>query len=131
MIKEELIGNQKKAIRLLWLLIGILIPTLIILGVLIETAFAGQRDLAFRISLFLIIIAIFGSIHWIGRKTDTRCPNCKKSLQGGIYTPLLIATGKCGHCGATILDEPEADQAGAECLHKVSGPLNRDVQQKP
>ena len=106
MTKHEFILNQRKTGRLLWILIGILIPTLIMLGVLIETIFASHRELAFRISLIAIVTAIFSSIRWIGKKTDLRCPTCKKSLQGGIYTPLAIATGKCGHCGHTLFEEP-------------------------
>ena len=106
MTKHEFILNQRKTGRLLWIMIGILVPTLIILGVMIETIFASHRELAFRISLIAIVTAIYGSIRWIGIKTDLRCPACKKSLQGGIYAPLAIATGKCGHCGHALFEEP-------------------------
>ncbi len=106
MTKEELIANQKRAGRLLWWLLGIMFLIMIGLAHLIHATGAAHRDLAFRIALFVIIAAIFGGIFWIGKKTDVRCPACKKSVQGGIYAPLAIATGKCGHCGATLFDEP-------------------------
>ena len=108
MTKEDLIANQKRAVRLLWWLIGILFLIMIVLADLIHAAGATHRDLAFRIALFAILAIIFGGIYWIGKKTDVRCPACKKSVQGGINAPLAIATGKCGHCGATLFDEPGA-----------------------
>lgn len=105
MTKAEFIANQKRIGRRLWLLIAIWIPALTATGVLIETVFAAHRDLAFRVALFAHVAGLFGGIYWIAKKTDLRCPACKKSVQGGVYTPLAIATGKCGHCGGTLFDE--------------------------
>ena len=108
MTREELIAYQKRAGRLLWWLIGILLLIMIGLTHLIHAAGVAHHDLAFRIALFAIFASIFGGIYWIGKMTDVRCPACKKSVQGGIYVPLAIATGKCGHCGAKLFDEPGA-----------------------
>ena len=113
MTKEELIGNQKKVIRRLWLLLGVLLPAMIGLSVWIESSFTIPRDQALSFSLIAIFIVFFGGVLWIGKTTDLRCPACKKSLQGGIYTPVAIATGKCGHCGATLFENQKAEQCVA------------------
>jgi len=113
MKKEEIILKQEQTKRLLG---RFLWGVLVLAGVLAAVASAASPDnRAFtgNICIIVFVTGVLGGFFWIGKLTDIRCPSCKKSIQGGIYTPLALTTGKCGHCGERIIDEVEAEQANA------------------
>jgi hypothetical protein len=109
MKKEEIILKQEQTKRLLG---RFLWGVLVLAGVLAAVAGAASADhraLMGNIFIIILVTCVLAGIVWIGRLTDIRCPLCKKSIQGGIQTPLALTTGKCGHCGERIIDETEAD----------------------
>jgi uncharacterized membrane-anchored protein len=65
----------------------------------------SQHQAAVNSLLALFTLGIVGGVFFIGRRHDIRCPKCDRSIQGGVYASLAIATGKCGHCGEVIVDE--------------------------
>jgi hypothetical protein len=64
-----------------------------------------QQQAAVNSLLALFTLGLVGGFFFIGRRHDIRCPKCDRSIQGGVYASLAIATGKCGHCGEVIVDE--------------------------
>lgn len=55
-----------------------------------------------------LVFCVFGGIpllgwytHRLAQKLGMDCPHCRKSIAG--MSALVIATGKCGHCGETVL----------------------------
>ncbi len=111
MKKDEIIQKQEQAKRLLG---RFLMAVLVLAGILAAVAGAATADhraLTGNICIIILVTCVLAGIVWIGRLTDIRCPLCKKSIQGGIYAPLALTTGKCGHCGERIIDETEAEQA--------------------
>jgi hypothetical protein len=62
---------------------------------------------ALNVGAFAIMVAAF-SFLWIRTsrlitRFGLRCPECKKPVFG--MSRLVIATGRCGHCGGKVLDD--------------------------
>lgn len=64
-----------------------------------------QQQIAVNGLLMLFTLGVVGGIVGVGYCHDIRCPYCGKSIQGGIYTPLALTTGKCGRCGKVIVED--------------------------
>ena len=63
--------------------------------------------LVLNIGAFAIMVAALSFV-WIRtsrlpKRFGLRCPECKKPVVG--MSSLVIATGRCGHCGGKVLDE--------------------------
>lgn len=63
------------------------------------------------IAAFSLLVCIYVGVIMIGilakryrRQYGIICPNCKKDLVGGSLQ-LAIASGRCGRCGAIILED--------------------------
>ena len=109
MKKEHLIQKRKECNRLLGAFLLMVLMFLAILIWVIGSVSESQRAVVGNAGVILLVVFLLCGILWIGRKTDVQCPTCHKSIQGGLYIPLALTTGKCGHCGARILDEPEIE----------------------
>ena len=113
MKKEYVIQKQAEAKRLLGRFLFVVLVLAVVLAFVAAPSSAGQRATIGSICIIILVTFVLGGIIWIGRRTDVRCPACGKSIQGGIHTPLALTTGKCGHCGTTLIDETEAEQTPA------------------
>jgi len=65
----------------------------------------SRHQVAVNVMIASIMVIVFGGVFIIGRRYDLKCPKCGRSIQGGFYSGLAITTGKCGHCGETIVEE--------------------------
>ncbi len=116
MKKETIVAKQKAMHRALsWYLALIVAAGLLMAFVvsLFPATWRGvpscfgmtQHQIAVNGLLALFTVAVVGGIAVVGYRHDIRCPSCGKSIQGGIYAPLALTTGKCGHCGKVIVDD--------------------------
>ena len=48
------------------------------------------------------LAALAGLMHQLAKRMGLVCPHCRKGFFG--MSPTVITTGKCGHCGETVLD---------------------------
>lgn len=62
----------------------------------------------FIILLVALFLGHFLFLFWLGKKRFKKygleCPNCKKPIYASL-AQIAVATGKCGECGATIIQE--------------------------
>ena len=108
MKKEYLIQKQAEAKRLLGRFLIVVLALAVVLAFVAAPSTPGKRATIGNICIIVLVTFVLGGIIWIGRRTDVRCPACGKSIQGGIYTPLALTTGKCGHCGNKLIDDAES-----------------------
>ena len=94
------------------------IASLVMFAVLMASAFAlahfngeGSDSPPFiRLLVASILIAcLLGAIpaltcfnHRLAKNMGLACPHCQKLISG--MSAIVITTGKCGHCGETVLD---------------------------
>lgn len=115
MKKETLIANQRRLQRaLIWWICsvtGSMLCVVVLAANLPESWKDGEfwcgmtrHQVVLKALLTIFVVGMFGGICVLARRYDICCPKCGKSIQGGFYTALAITTGKCGHCGETIVD---------------------------
>ena len=51
------------------------------------------------------LLAVLWGLIRFSKKTDIKCPYCRKSLQSGFLVSTAITTGKCSHCGKRVIEE--------------------------
>lgn len=105
MKKAELIRRQADANRRLGWFLALASVLTIALAILGNSVSPDSQRIVGTLGVTVLAIFVLGSLLWIGKRADVRCPLCGNSIQGGIYTPLALTTGKCGHCGERIVDE--------------------------
>jgi hypothetical protein len=74
---------------------------------------ARPLGVVFLIGLCLGGLAIFVScfikLRRLGKQFGLSCPNCHKSvavsIAGRFHIRTIMASGRCGHCGALVLDD--------------------------
>lgn len=109
MKKEDLIQKQDECKTLMKRFLIPIIPLVGIFVIGINFVHEQHRALTGNLGIITMTTYVLVGFFLIGRKTDVKCPLCKKSIQGGLYTPLALTTGKCGHCGNTIIEETKAE----------------------
>jgi hypothetical protein len=69
-------------------------------------------------AIVVILVAFFVFV-WLCQDPRLRCPNCKQSLVGGMSPYIVIVTGRCPKCAATLFEDEAA--ASAQQSAEVKG----------
>lgn len=116
MKRQDLLENRRRARRAgSWFFLTVLALALL-LGLLaslpsfawIKTLLSAEdsrQPMPVDALLVLFLVAVTAGMLFISWRYDMRCPHCGKSIHGGVYTPIAITTGRCGHCGERILED--------------------------
>jgi hypothetical protein len=92
--------------------------TLLLLGLAFPASFIDERVKTAGFDFWCILVAVFGFpffgglwFYGIARSPQKRyrrlglvCPTCQKPLVG-FSSQVVVATGKCGHCGSQYLSQ--------------------------
>ena len=122
MTAQELIGRlnrYRKAVAprgLAVIAITMVLPPLVFMGLTLrfQSSLGNPWMSLLWIGLFLLIsgamvgVGLFSSISYALRVSagfGLQCPHCRKPLVGPRLTKRVIASGKCAHRGAQVLDD--------------------------
>jgi hypothetical protein len=106
MKREELVQRLRaysdRSARLTARLFAAFLLAFILLGAAVE--YVPFLDKHFNLALIAVIVALW-LFHYVATRRDVViCPACKSKLTG-VLAPIATASGRCGRCGAPVLEE--------------------------
>lgn len=113
MLRSEFIEASKRARRVQnlwsWVFVGILFCGALIFAPLakrFETSQNWMGDMVLLLSAALVWLVFAVVAVRKSAKQDVTCTSCRKSLMG-FANQVVVSSGRCGHCGARVLEDPD------------------------